>query len=247
MKMTHEQVESEIARMKTMLAVQRANYKVDLLTAKPRVAAALQFARAKHEGQRRKYDGAAYIDHPIEVANILIQHKITDERTLIAALLHDTLEDTDTTEAEIANLYGTQTAMDVEALTVKSGSRRFKTEAKISKPIARGAVTIAVKIADIISNLSDVALVDPKFASIYLEEKKAALDRFKASNQITSEEMIALLATGYATYSEGLNQLALTVLAEENERQADEAASEQEIQAILHQQTIDEMADIAMF
>jgi (p)ppGpp synthase/HD superfamily hydrolase len=247
MKMTQQEVDAAIIQMKERLAKQRADYKVSLLTSKPRVSNALSFATHAHEGQQRKYDGGPYIDHPIEVANILIRHKITDERTLIAALLHDTVEDTDATIEQIQREFGSQTAMDVEALTVKSGSRRFKNEAKITKPIARGTVTIAVKIADIISNISDVALVDPKFASIYLEEKKKALDRFKASNQITSEEMIALLNTGYATYAEGLNQLALTVLAEENEREAEEAASGAEIEAIIYSQQIDDLADIALF
>lgn len=247
MKMTQQQVDAAVAEMKAKIAKQRADYKVGLLTSKPRVAQALSFATAAHEGQWRKYVGDPYIEHPIEVANILIQHKITDERTLIAALLHDVLEDTDTTEAEIQRAFGSQTAMDVEALTVKGGSRRFRNEAKITKPITRGTVAIAVKIADIISNISDVALHDPKFASTYLEEKKVALDRFKASKQVTSDEMMALLNTGYHTYAEGLNQLALTVLAEENERVAEEAASEQEIQAILFERQIDELADIALF
>jgi (p)ppGpp synthase/HD superfamily hydrolase len=248
MKMTQQQVDAEIARMKGKLAKQRADYKVELLTAKPKVEEALAFARQAHEGQTRRYDGRPYIEHPIEVANILIEHKIADERSLIAALLHDTLEDTDATVEGIQRWFGSVTALDVEALTVKSGSRKYKRETKITGPISRGCVTVCVKIADIISNISDVALHDPKFASVYIEEKKEALERFKASGVLRNyPEGLDLLDTGFKTYSETLNQLALTVLAEENEREADEAASVAEIEAILHQQQIDEMADIALF
>jgi guanosine-3',5'-bis(diphosphate) 3'-pyrophosphohydrolase len=64
---------------------------------------AIKFAAEKHATQRRK-DAAKtpYINHPIEVAEHLARvGKVTDEDTLIAAILHDTIEDTDTTEEEL--------------------------------------------------------------------------------------------------------------------------------------------------
>lgn len=62
---------------------------------------ALQFASRKHASQRRKNGDIPYINHPIEVANILAQAGITDYNVLCAALLHDTIEDTETTPEEL--------------------------------------------------------------------------------------------------------------------------------------------------
>lgn len=73
-----------------------------------RLIHALAFAATKHRDQRRK-DAAAspYINHPIALANVLANEAgIDDERVLIAAVLHDTVEDTETTEQELAREFG---------------------------------------------------------------------------------------------------------------------------------------------
>src|SRR5262245_15564234 len=68
----------------------------------------MKFAAAKHRVQRRKdKEKSAYINHPIEVAETL--HSIggvSDIPTLVAAILHDTIEDTGTTHDEIRELFG---------------------------------------------------------------------------------------------------------------------------------------------
>ena len=56
----------------------------------------IEFASRKHTSQRRKNGDIPYINHPIEVANILSQAGVTDFTILSAAILHDTVEDTDT-------------------------------------------------------------------------------------------------------------------------------------------------------
>ena len=69
---------------------------------------ALSFAAAKHRHQRRKDEKASpYINHPIEVANMLwTVGSVRDISTLVAAILHDTIEDTDTTPQEIRDNFG---------------------------------------------------------------------------------------------------------------------------------------------
>ena len=68
---------------------------------------AMRFASIKHRDQRRKGKSAApYINHPIEVADILVQSGVKDYDVLAAALLHDTVEDTDTTEKELEKEFG---------------------------------------------------------------------------------------------------------------------------------------------
>jgi (p)ppGpp synthase/HD superfamily hydrolase len=58
---------------------------------------ALRFASYKHRFQRRKNEDVPYINHPIEVADFLTKAGVTDYEILSAAILHDTVEDTDTT------------------------------------------------------------------------------------------------------------------------------------------------------
>jgi (p)ppGpp synthase/HD superfamily hydrolase len=250
--MTQQQVQHEIAEMKRRLAADRKRHSVDMLKAKPKVRMALTVATDCHFGQTRKYDGAPYIDHPIEVANILIRHKITDERSLCVALLHDVIEDCGVGYDWLRGKFGDQIARDVKALTCpppSPGTNREKRKAAATKnTINAGPTAMCVKIADIISNISDVALHDAEFASTYLEEKKKSLNEFGWSSVgKTNPQVRELLNTAYETYRESLNQLALTVLAEENQRVADEAQSAAEIEAILHQQSLDELAEIALF
>ena len=77
---------------------------------------ALAFAARKHRDQRRKDPAASpYINHPIAVANLLLQPGgITDPVTLMGAILHDTLEDTATTAAELETHFGPEVRQVVE-------------------------------------------------------------------------------------------------------------------------------------
>ena len=71
---------------------------------KDRIAAALEFAKKAHEGQLRK-SGEPYISHPISVAAILVSYDC-DTSSVVAALLHDTIEDTPASAEEIKKLFG---------------------------------------------------------------------------------------------------------------------------------------------
>jgi len=89
------------------------NY-ADILNAFPEhkeiILKAIDFIHKKHEGQIRK-SGEPYVNHPMEVARILVDMNM-DLETVIAGLLHDTLEDTDTTYEEIESLFG-KTVADI--------------------------------------------------------------------------------------------------------------------------------------
>ena len=120
---------------------------------------ALAFAADKHRRQRRKdADATPYINHPIAVATVLaVEAEVADEATLLCALLHDTVEDTDTTFAELAQHFGPEVADLVRELTddmslEKSERKRLQIEhAQVSSLRAR-----QVKIADKICNVRDV-------------------------------------------------------------------------------------------
>ena len=84
-----------------------------------RVISAISFAADKHRNQRRKdIEASPYINHPIALANILANEAgIEDEKVLVAAILHDTIEDTETTAQELADLFGDDVAAIVLEVT----------------------------------------------------------------------------------------------------------------------------------
>lgn len=121
---------------------------------------ALAFASRKHSQQRRKdADASPYINHPIALVSILaVEAGIKDCDTLCAALLHDTIEDTDTSVEELVEAFGGPVASLVQEVT--DDKRLPKAERKLRQvehaahlsPKAR-----PVKLADKIANLRDVA------------------------------------------------------------------------------------------
>jgi GTP diphosphokinase / guanosine-3',5'-bis(diphosphate) 3'-diphosphatase len=123
------------------------------------------FAARKHRDQRRK-DAAAspYINHPIALANILANEGgITDATVIVAALLHDTVEDTETTPAELRELFGEEVAQVVMEVTDDKSlpkAQRKRLQIEHAAHISKAAKL--VKLADKISNLRDIATSPPK-------------------------------------------------------------------------------------
>lgn len=120
---------------------------------------AYQFAKKKHQGQLRR-SGVPYILHPVSVA-ILLTEMHTDQSSLIAALLHDTVEDTPVTIEEVAELFGTETAELVKGVT--KITRYRAPEQSIHSPVenirkmllamTRDIRVIFIKLADRLHNM----------------------------------------------------------------------------------------------
>ncbi|OGA65145.1 MAG: phosphohydrolase [Betaproteobacteria bacterium RIFCSPLOWO2_12_FULL_65_14] len=125
---------------------------------------ALAFAAHKHRDQRRKDAQASpYINHPIALADLLVNEGgVTDVEVLCAALLHDTVEDTATKQAELEEAFGARIAAIVAEVTddkklPKAERKRLQVEhAGALSPEAK-----VVKLADKICNLRDVAIRPP--------------------------------------------------------------------------------------
>ena len=122
------------------------------------------FAGWKHEGQFRKGEGETpYIHHPIEVAAILAEiGDISDVDVLQAAVLHDTIEDTDTTSDELQSLFGTRVRDIVLDVTDDKDLPRHERKAlqvEHARNLTKGAQVL--KLADKISNIHDVAFSKP--------------------------------------------------------------------------------------
>ena len=120
---------------------------------------AASFAARKHVGQRRKgNDAAPYINHPLEVANLLANvGKIEDYDVLIAAVLHDTIEDTETSKEEITEKFGaTVCGYVLEVTDDKSLPKAKRKQLQIEHAPHLSTGAKQVKLADKISNIRDV-------------------------------------------------------------------------------------------
>ena len=114
---------------------------------------AYEFAREKHEGQFRK-SGEPYFSHPAEVAYILAELRM-DIPTVVAGLLHDTVEDTDTTIEEIEELFGKEVAFIVKGVTKLEGYDFSSKEEKDAESFRNLLISLAEDIRVLIVKLAD--------------------------------------------------------------------------------------------
>lgn len=119
---------------------------------------AASFAAERHRDQRRKNALASpYINHPLSVAARLDQAGVVDEVVLVAAVLHDTVEDTKTTLKEIEELFGEAVASVVAEVTDdKSMPKHLRKIMQIEHAKTKSTRAKLVKLADKLDNLSDL-------------------------------------------------------------------------------------------
>ena len=121
---------------------------------------ALAFASRKHVNQRRKDANASpYINHPIALVSILVDEAgVHDMDVLCAALLHDILEDSETTAAELAETFGdTLAGIVIEVTDDKTLAKEERKRLQIEHAPRLTPAARLVKVADKIANLRDVA------------------------------------------------------------------------------------------
>jgi GTP diphosphokinase / guanosine-3',5'-bis(diphosphate) 3'-diphosphatase len=139
--------------------------------------AALDFAADKHRSQRRKSAGdVPYINHPIHVARILADvGGIQEETVLAAAVLHDTIEDTATTRAELEAAFGPVVCGLVDEVTDdKSLPKAERKRLQIDHAAKLSAGAALIKLADKTANVEDIRLAPP--VDWPLERIRAYLD-----------------------------------------------------------------------
>lgn len=125
---------------------------------------AASFAARKHSGQKRKGErGEPYINHPLEVANLLANvGGVEDIDVLMAAMLHDTVEDCGVTREEIGLLFGETVAAYVSEVTDDKSlpkAERKRLQVEHAPHLSPGAKL--VKLADKISNINDITNSPP--------------------------------------------------------------------------------------
>lgn len=141
------------------------------------VSRASNFAMERHAGQVRKYTGAPYWTHCLAVATQVELWGGTPEM-IAAAYLHDTIEDTETSDDEIRQLFGDVVASLVVELTDEYTPGRYPDMNREARKAAE-AVRIAtislearvIKLADMADNTATIEQHDPGFARVYLREK----------------------------------------------------------------------------
>jgi guanosine-3',5'-bis(diphosphate) 3'-pyrophosphohydrolase len=142
---------------------------------------AIAFAANKHRNQRRKdADASPYINHPIALADVLANEGgVTDETVLIAAILHDTIEDTETTAEELTAIFGEMiTTIVLEVTDDKALPKAERKRLQIEHAPTISAAAKLVKLADKICNLRDIVASPPEKWS--LERRQAYFDWAKA-------------------------------------------------------------------
>lgn len=164
-------------------------------------------------GQLRKGSGQAYIVHPERVAKRIWEIMISGDKrvtpnTVAAAWLHDTLEDTDITEAEILAVVPPSVLEIVKELTNPSKQFVFKPE---YKKLPRGSVRAMkkqmdrdhlahvswdaklIKLVDRIDNVSDMHGMDQEFCFLYADESVMLLDALRGTHESLEEELEAAI------------------------------------------------------
>jgi guanosine-3',5'-bis(diphosphate) 3'-pyrophosphohydrolase len=151
---------------------------------------ALAFAARKHRDQRRKDAQASpYINHPIALADVLVNEAgVTDVEVLCAALLHDTIEDTETSPEELEREFGSEIAEIVIELTDnKMLKKRTRKRMQIAHAAGASREAKLVKLADKICNLRDVTARPPAHWDLerrreYFDWAKTVVDRLRGAD-----------------------------------------------------------------
>ncbi len=126
---------------------------------------AYDFSEKAHGGQRRD-SGDSYFSHPLEVADILTDYRL-DGASIVTALLHDTIEDTDTSQAEIKKIFGDEISQLVDGVTkltrIELQSNKAKQAENFRKFVlatSRDIRVLLVKLADRLHNMRTIQHVD---------------------------------------------------------------------------------------
>lgn len=143
-----------------------------------------EFARKAHEGQVRKYTGEPYVEHCIEVADMVKRYMDFPNLTMIAAaLLHDTVEDCDVEFDDIVIPFGADVA---EAVWYLTKPREFVGNRQQRKKLDRARLALApmevrfIKICDIMHNATSIKELDKNFWNTFQDEVFELLDAMHA-------------------------------------------------------------------
>ncbi len=171
-----------------------------------RLLQALQFSAERHRHQRRKdHDASPYINHPIDVATVLaVVGGVADLTTLVAAILHDTIEDTATTPQDLDRLFGPEVRRLVQEMTDdKRLAKTVRKRLQIEHARAASHRAKLIKLGDKICNVRDVTHAPPAGWSVerrreYLDWTEQVVAGCRGANAALEQRFDAALAEGRA-------------------------------------------------
>jgi GTP diphosphokinase / guanosine-3',5'-bis(diphosphate) 3'-diphosphatase len=141
----------------------------------------------KAHGAQTRASGDPFFSHPLEVAAILTDLKL-DDATIVAALLHDTIEDTEATRGEIDHIFGPEIGALVEGLTKLKRLELVSREAKQAENLRKLLLAIAddvrvllIKLADRLHNMRTLEFVPPASRHRIAEETWISTRRWQAA------------------------------------------------------------------
>jgi len=154
---------------------------------------AKEFAREKHKNQVRKFGGGPYHHHVEKVAKIIKENKKSHKlnELLAAALLHDTLEDTNTTEEELKENFGDLITSLVKELTTDKkeskimGKKEYLAN-KLSDPEKISSWGLVIKLADRLNNVFDLQNGSKEFREKYIDETEHILKNLEEKRKLTN-------------------------------------------------------------
>ncbi|HTL80521.1 MAG TPA: HD domain-containing protein [Bacteroidia bacterium] len=161
------------------------------------------FASECHSGQFRKDGHTPYINHPLEVMHLLISEGgVEEQEILIAAMLHDVVEDTNVTAAEIQEKFGKRVAKIVLELTddkTMTKEERKKEQLLSAKLLSSEARLI--RLSDKICNVYDILYAPPGNWDMnrrrdYLHWAEAVIDKISGTNEALEKKFAELIKEG---------------------------------------------------
>lgn len=171
-----------------------------------------EFAREKHKGQVRKFNGEPYVNHPIRVRDCLREFT-ESESILCAALLHDTLEDTETSVEDLREIFGEVVANLVVELT--SDKEEIKVKGKgpylTEKMSAMSSDAFLIKLADRLDNVSDLSLDELQWSADYVTQTLMILNNIKRVIPNSHQTLMVRISTK-------IHEFSLKMIEHENNR-----------------------------
>jgi guanosine-3',5'-bis(diphosphate) 3'-pyrophosphohydrolase len=178
-----------------------------------RLLDAASFAAFKHRDQRRKdVDATPYINHPLDVARILTEAGVDDVEVLMAAILHDTIEDTKTKAEELTERFGDRVCgLVLEVTDDKNLDKLERKRLQVVKAPTKSDDAKMIKIADKLANLRD------------FKSPPAGWSEARIGAYIQFSEMVARGCAGANEVLDGLIRECLDGLSIANELSVDHA------------------------
>ena len=158
------------------------------------ISKAYALAKEKHEGQTRM-TGGAYFQHPKRVAEIVFKYKESKEidALMASALLHDIVEDTDTSLSDINEAFGELVASLVKELTsTKEERNNYPSKAQYlsAKMVNMTNWGLVIKLADRLDNVSDLDKCTEEFRLKYTKETRFIIESLLNYRNLTSTQWI---------------------------------------------------------